>query len=275
MKRNCPQNTPNKSNNCSCNMEANIMGKISRKFATTASVAELANEIRKVNGNIGIKASEAATVAAGLVLKQIRPDLEALQESVNNKKSIRILLAGTTEDGFPDVQPEFNVLYVIPSINSDETNKYEEWIAVPTTKTPGWEWEHVGARAIDLSWVNASLDELNKQIHKINCKLSKFSKNIANAIVEKAIRPYNQLREYIESDEFIEHIIEKVNGYSIPIIDINDQSGNIHTNSTGQVKYEDIALIHTIKKWITQSHYTDEGGAIDNSRKIDDLWNSV
>lgn len=180
-----------------CEVEDHILHVVNRKFATNESVARLAKEIRTTNDNINIKATEAATTAAAVVLKQIQPDLKSLDGRIDDIKTFGIQLSTADNNGKPLVEePNQKTIYLTKNDGMGD-NKWNEWLAVPNVDG-SWEWEMIGYKDIDLDWVKDDFEDVNKQIHQIRCRMSKMSKEVADAIIDKAIKPIKEIEKKVK-----------------------------------------------------------------------------
>ena len=246
-----------------CDMEDKIMAKINRKFATNEAVARLANELRKTNDNIDIKASEAATAAAGIVLRQVNTTLIELKQNIDNKKEFKVMIVPSTETGTPLVNdPDFSTLYLTANALSEEDNNWDEWLAIADyTRVEGYRWEHVGAKNIDLSWVNQNFDSINEQIHKLQCRMGKFSKDVAQAILDRAVKPLQELKAYLKSQEFMQFLTSQA---GIPLAS---------ATNNGLMSAGSYALLYAISNWITYDTSVEGlGGGSYGANEVNQLW---
>lgn len=231
-----------------CFVEDKIWEKVNRKFATNEAVCKLAADIRKTNNNINIKANEAATVAAGLVLRQVGTDIENLNGRIDALPLFHIELIESDEHGHPRVfEPDFGTLYLTRAENNGTPdNQWDEWIAIPNGES--FDWEHIGAKNIDLSWLDDSFDNINKKICKLNDKLNKLSRDVAKAIVDKAVRPLEELREYLNSTEFITSVLG-----DIPLVTLTNNG----LMSSGMLE-----MLNSLTTWATEYRDVPGGGAL-------------
>lgn len=246
-----------------CEVEDRIMAYINRRFATNEAVSKLANEIRAVNDNLNIKASEMATVAAGLVLRQVRVDLDDMRNQINEKTEFKVELVPTMDDGKPLVtEPDFTTMYLTASDHPEEGNQWDEWMAIKDPQAiNGYKWEHLGAKTIDLSWVGHNFEEINKQIHKLQCKIGKFSKEVADTILNRAVKPLNELKAYLKSPEFMQLLISNA---GIPLAS---------ATNNGLMSSQSYALLYAISNWITyDTEIEGLGGGSYGEREVNRLW---
>lgn len=250
-----------------CDVEDRIMAHINRKFASNDTVARLANEIRRINDNIDIKTTEAATAAAGLVLRQVRTDIAGLENKIDNKKEFKVLIVPAGPEGTPMVSNsniDGSTMYLTPNNNTpEEDNKWDEWLAIWDPAVIGnWRWEHIGAKTIDLTWINNNFEGVNQKIHELQCRMGKFSKEVADAILKRAVKPLQQLREYLGSQEFMGFLVE-----NLPLAS---------STQNGLMSSQSYALLFAISNWINFSaeNQVVGGGAYD-ANIVNDMWNSL
>lgn len=262
-KCNCPTPPPPQYQHCP--VEDKLWERIKRKFATNEAVIKLANDIRKVNSNISIKASEAATVAAGLVLQQIGTDIDALNTRIDHVERFNIELVESDENGHPRVfEPDFHTLYLTRASYGDPDrldNQWDEWLAIPGAGD-SFDWEHIGAKTIDLSWVNNQFESINEKLAKLNCKINNLSHDIAKALVERAVRPLTELSNYIHSQEFIDYINSQIG--TIPIATLNND-GLMSSSMVYNLEY--------LWRWATLDKSEVGGGAM-GADYVEEMFNN-
>lgn len=266
--RNCPKHRPHPAPvpppPFHCDVEDKIMANINRKFATNDAVARLANELRKTNDNINIKATEAATAAAGMVLRQVRTDLDNLDAKIDEKKEFNVkIVASVPGSNTPLVnEPDFSTLYLTRATAAEANNQWEEWLAIPDpTSVEGFTWEHIGAKTIDLTWINQNFDSINEQIHKLQCRMGKFSREVANAILERAVKPLNELKAYLKSQEFMQFLTSQA---GIPLA---------NGMRNGLMSSQSYALLYAISNWITYNTEIEGlGGGSYGANEVNQLW---
>ena len=111
-KKCCPQHT---SPDLPCydhDMEERILTRVRCEFATNNDVGRLAKELQKIKDSVCSQASEAATIAAGMVLQQVNPTLSDLKQDIDNKKDFKVVIASSNpKNGTPLVdEPDFTTL---------------------------------------------------------------------------------------------------------------------------------------------------------------------
>ena len=108
-KKYCPQHTPSNLPCCDHDIEERILARVRCEFATNNDVGRLANELQKLKDSACSQASEAATIAAGMVLQQVNPTLSDLKQDIDNKKDFKVVIASANpENGTPLIdEPDF------------------------------------------------------------------------------------------------------------------------------------------------------------------------
>lgn len=195
--------------------------------------------------------------AAALVIKQIRAESSRVS-------GMSVVVCDKIDTyGQPVVKNlSFNTLYLAPpkpkndGCNIETTNgvtsDWVEWIAVPnnssSSKRSPYIWKRIGVRDIDISWVKGNIVDLNCEIKKLEHKLNKYSHSIAKAMLERAVKPIEELQHYIKSKEFINYVTDQ-----LPRADIA-QDGLMSSNSFN--------LLNMIAMWVSNDHHIMGGGAM-------------
>lgn len=236
--------------------------KICDNFATNAEVCKLARDMQKLEYAQDTNSSNVATTAAALVLKEVRKDLDRVREELSDKidhSGSMMIEICTIADKFnrPAIkEPNFNTIYLTPAEKQQDDNRWDEWIAIPRTvgKYMTFSWEHLGSKHIDLSWVKQDFDVVNKAIEKLNHRLEKYSKTLADTILEKSIKPLNELKDYINSPEFISYVFKELPRASL------GSDGLMTANAT--------ALLQGLALWVGNNCNVIGGGAMDANTVI-------
>jgi hypothetical protein len=195
-----------------------LWDKINIKFATNENVCKLAGELEKLQYNQTLHASHVANAAAAMVIKEIRDDIENMKSDIfkfveeSNKFNIEICTIADKYNRPALKSPSFHTIYLVPSEKPERDNNWDEWIAIPRRvgNIDSFKWEHLGAKTLDLSWIHDKFDEVNDSIVDILRKINKLSKITSNALLERAIKPLDELKAYINSEEFTQYIFEQL-----------------------------------------------------------------
>lgn len=221
--------------------------RIEEVFAKNSEVKRLAKEMHDLERGVEIKTSQIANTAAGMVLRALRHDIEKL-----GNFNIEIV-PFTDKRGYPGVNdPQFNKLYLTPIVGGKENYEWKKWIAVPNTNKHGrklFQWERVGKEEeIDLSWVKVNFQDVNVAIDKLNNKLSKTTKQLANALINKAVKPIEELKKFVLSDEYLAYLIN-----SFPRAGLNQD---------GLMTGGQFALLTALSIWASNDYKQIGGGAL-------------
>ena len=230
-KKCCPQYTSPNLPCCDHDIEERILARVRCEFATNNDVGRLANELQKLKDSACSQASEAATIAAGMVLQQVNPTLSDLKQDIDNKKDFKVVIASANpENGTPLIdEPDFTTLYLTKNDFANDNNYWDEWLAIPG-QSGEFSWEKIGLKPIDLSWVDQNFDNVNRQICQLQCSLGKFSKETAQAILDHAVRPLQDLGEYVKQHEInAQDQLDRVTGSEDGIYTPNNESNYIGT----------------------------------------------
>ena len=228
-KKYCPQHTPSNLPCCDHDIEERILARVRCEFATNNDVGRLANELQKIKDSACSQASEAATIAAGMVLQQVNPTLSDLKQDIDNKKDFKVVIASSNpENGMPLIdEPDFTTLYLTKNDFANDNNYWDEWLAIPG-QSGEFSWEKIGLKSIDLSWVDQNFDNVNRQICQLQCSLGKFSKETAQAILDHAVRPLQDLGEYVKQHEInAQDQLDRVTGSEDGVYTPNTESNYI------------------------------------------------
>lgn len=184
--------------------------------------------------------------AAAMVIKQIRAEVSKVQNfSVQVCDHVDI-------DGHPIVPTvSFTTLYLTPA-GDEDNNSWNEWIAVQkpagaSSRYP-YRWERVGSKEIDLKWVKDDIAGLNEQIKKLENRLNKSTKTLGDAILNRAIRPLQDLKDYINSPQFISYVFE--------------QMPRAGMGTDGLMSANSFAILNSIAIWASNDHKVMGGGAM-------------
>lgn len=226
-----------------------LWDKISEHFATNKEVKCLAEEMRKLEEGVEISFSNVSRTAAGIVLKAVRHDIEKLEGF-----SVEIV-PYLDKQGFPGVKEvSFNKLYLTPCKNGIKNYEWHKWIAVPNPKNavgcPPYTWERLGYDKIDLSWVKCDFEHVNESIKNLERKLKMYTKSLGQMVLNKAIKPLNELKTYVVSDEYMNYIYDSMPRASL------ERDGFM---TSGQY-----ALLNALALWASQDYTQIGGGALND-----------
>ena len=247
-KKYCPQHTPSNLPCCDHDIEERILARVRCEFATNNDVGRLANELQKLKDSACSQASEAATIAAGMVLQQVNPTLSDLKQDIDNKKDFKVVIASANpENGTPLIdEPDFTTLYLTKNDFANDNNYWDEWLAIPG-QSGEFSWEKIGLKPIDLSWVDQNFDNVNRQICQLQCSLGKFSKETAQAILDHAVRPLQDLGEYVKQHEInAQDQLDRVTGSEDGVYTPDNESNYI--GGANNLKDADTKLDAAIKQ---------------------------
>lgn len=221
--------------------------KIEEHFATNEDVKKLAKEMKALENGTELALSKVSQTAAGIVLKALRQDVESL------KKFTVEIVPFKDKFGYPGVREvSFNKIYLTPATGGQKNYEWDKWIAIPNnSKTPGckpWTWERLGIEKADLSWVSSGMECINDELERMGKKLKSYTKALGMAILNKAVKPLNELKEYVSSDEYVNFIYEKFPRASL--------------TQDGLMTAGHHALLNALVLWASQDHKQIGGGAL-------------
>lgn len=199
-------------------MIQHLWTKICKTFATNEEVCKLATELQRVESIQGAQSAQVASAAAALVTKQVQNDLNLLKDDIYNHlqkvDSFSIEISPQADKyNRPCIRsPKYNTIYLTLSEKAEDNDMWDEWIAIPRKigNRESYRWERLGSKKIDLSWVHQSFDTVNQSIEDLQNRMKNFSEAVQKAILEKAVRPIEELRDYINSPEFIAYVFDQL-----------------------------------------------------------------
>lgn len=229
-----------------------LWDKITANFATNKQVLDVIADLKRLEAGSSLQATHVAQAAAAMVIKTIQADMEKL-----NMFSVEIV-PFVDKNGHPVVADgvDYNKIYLTPAesmVDGDRDNVWDEWIAVPNKITGHcnanrFKWERVGGKRVDLNWVKEDFKTLNTEIVNLNEKLQKSNKILAKTILNRAIRPLNQLKEYLHSPEYIKYVFEKLPRAAM--------------GTDGLMTANSFALLSMLALWAANDHKVMGGGAL-------------
>lgn len=183
--------------------------------------------------------------AAAMVIKNIRAEFSKHQDF-----SVYVTNTIDSDTGEPIVPTiNFQTLYLAPSKDAVVGNNWIEWIAVKDmTIKNGYRWERVGADAPDLSWLTTNVNALNESIKTLEKQIDGYTKDLQDAIINKAEKPLKELKDYMTSDEFIQDLMKRLPRASI--------------TSDGLMSANSFALLSWLSIWANNDHKITGGGAL-------------
>ena len=232
---------------------------IDAKFATNKQVLDLATELKQLELGIKVQTSHVANAAAAIVLKDVREDLAKL-------KNFRVeIVPFKDSEGRPVVPcgPDYKTLYLTPADNPDDKDSslWDEWIAIPAqhavgTKTPGlcYKWERVGNKKLDLSWVKSDFAKVNEKIAELQKKLNNTAKVLADAILDRAVKPLKDLKCYIHSPEYVAYVFQKLPRAAM--------------GTDGLMTANQFTILSMLAVWAANDHKMMGGGALGSDMVI-------
>lgn len=231
--------------------------KIEAKFATNRQVLDILADIKRLESGTALQATHVAQAAAAMVIKAIKDDMADLREQCR-RRSIEIVPL-TDKYGHPVVttRVDYNKIYVTPSdesgVDGDSDNIWDEWIAIPA-KSKGYDgreryrWERIGSKRIDLSVIKNDIKTLNEKLNELCEKLNASNAALGQAIINQAVKPLEELKNYINSEEYIRFIWER-----LPRANVG-QDGLMPANA--------FALLSMLSIWAANDHKVLGGGAL-------------
>lgn len=235
-----------------------LWDKISANFATNKQVLDVIADLKRLEAGSSLQATHVAQAAAAMVIKTIQADMDKL-----NMFSVEIV-PFVDKHGHPVVPNgvDYNKIYITPTdklVDGDKDNEWDEWIAVPVQTTGHcnanrFKWERIGGKRVDLSWVKNDFETLNEEIKSLNTKLEKSNKVLSKAILNRAIRPLEQLKDYMHSEEYIKFVFE-----SIP---------RAAMGTDGLMTANSFALLSMLALWAANDHKVLGGGALGSDAVI-------
>lgn len=235
---------------------------IDAKFATNKQVLDLAAELKQLELGMKVQTSHVAHAAAAIVLKSVQDDLDKLKKL----KSFKVQIVDFVDsEGKPVVPcgPNFETLYLTRAENADDKDNsiWDEWIAVSLdhavgTKPNGpcYRWERVGNKKIDLSWVKADFIKVNGSIADLQKKLENTSKILADAILERAVKPIKDLKCYIHSPEYVAYVFQKLPRAAM--------------GTDGLMTANQFTILSLLAVWAANDHKMMGGGALGSDMVI-------
>lgn len=233
--------------------------KIEGKFATNRQVLNIVADMKRLEAGTSLQATHVAQAAAAMVVKAIKDDMADLRKQCNRRNVNIEVVPFTDKYGHPVVttKVDYNRIYITPADNGgtdeDPDNLWDEWIAIPA-KSKGYDgreryrWERLGSKHIDLSIIKNDIKTLNEKLNEVCDKLGIAGTNLGQAIIDQAVKPLEELKNYVNSEEYIKFIWEK-----LPRANVG-QDGLMPANS--------FALLSMLSIWAANDHKTLGGGAL-------------
>ena len=256
-----PQRPPHRPEPCDCvdrhQLEA-LYRKIEAKFATNRQVLNIIGDLKRLEAGTSLQATHVAQAAAAMVVKTIKDDMDELRRSCDRRFGVEVI-PFTDKYGHPVVttKVDYNKIYITPSdeagTDEDPDNLWDEWIAIPA-KSKGYNgreryrWERIGSKRIDISVIKKDIKTLNDKLNEVCEKLGIAGTNLGQAIIDQAVKPLEELKAYVNSEEYIKFIWEK-----LPRANVG-QDGLMPANS--------FALLSMLSIWAANDHKVLGGGAL-------------
>lgn len=241
-----------------------LWDKICTKFATNKDVLNIVSDLKRLEANQAVQSSSAVNATAALVMQTLRPDIEAAIAKAQADQRMSIVFVPHTDKHGKPILTEpvrFDVIYITkkdgesgPEYAISGENEFDEWLAIPVpayerrVNKPAWRWEHIGAKEVDLGPLKLSIEQLNGGLDTLSKRLKKFSTQLGQAILEKAVQPLEELKNYLSSQEFIEYLIKNL-----------PEAG---MGGPGLMSANSFNMLGLIGVWCANDHHTIGGGAI-------------
>lgn len=232
--------------------------KIEGKFATNRQVLNIVGDLKRLEAGTSLQAAHVAQAAAAMVVKTIKGDIDELRRSCDRRFGVEVV-PFTDKYGHPVVttKVDYNKIYITPSdsagVDDDPDNTWDEWIAIPA-KSKGYNgreryrWERIGSKRVDLSVIKKDINTLNAKLNEICDRLGILGGDLDNAIIDKMIKPLEELKAYLKSEEYIKFLWE-----NFPRANVG-QDGLMTANS--------FALLSMLSIWAANDHKVLGGGAL-------------
>lgn len=233
--------------------------KIEAKFATNRRVLGIIGDLKRIETGCNVQATHVAQAAAAMVVKAIKDDMEDLRRRCSRKDIMIEVVPYTDKDGHPVIttKVDYNRIYITPSADAgadgDPDNTWDEWIAVPSKGRgykgrEGYRWERIGNKRIDLTLIEKDIETLNAKLNEVCEKIGISGTQMGQAIIDQAVKPLEELKKYVNSEEYIKFIWEKLPRASV------GQDGLMPANS--------FALLSMLSIWAANDHKVLGGGAL-------------
>lgn len=233
-----------------------LWSKVCQNFATRSSVAKLANELQKLETGRAIQSTQVAQAAAALVIREVRKDIDNIKDDLkeqlrkNGSFSVEIC---TIADKFnrPAIRdPKFNTIYLTPSDKPEHEDAWDEWIAIPRSlgNRVSFKWERLGAAKVDLSWVKQDFKTVQHALKDLNDKIARLSQSTADAILKAAVKPIEEIQNYLSSQEFLDYLQQNLPKAAV---------GQDGLMTSGMV-----AMLQGLALWAGNDHRSLGGGAL-------------
>lgn len=243
--------------------------KIEANFATNSQVLGIVCDLKKIASGVTLQATHVSQAAAAMVIKAIKKDMEDLRRKCNDKGITLEMVPYVDKDGHPALSKkvEYGKIYITPAddggVDGDKDNMWDEWIAIPLKKSytgrDRFRWERIGSKRIDLSIIKKDVTAINGKLNELTNKLNSISTQIGNIILDKAIKPLDELKKYINSEEYISFIWRNLPRASVC------QDGLMPATS--------FALLNMLSIWAANDHKMLGGGALGSDVVIKMLEN--
>lgn len=233
--------------------------KIEARFATNRQVLNIINDLKRLEAGSEVQATHIAQAAAAMVVRALKNDMEDLRKHCD-RQSINIeVIPFVDKYGHPVVngRVDYNKIYITPSddagADEDADNTWDEWIAIPS-KSKGYNgreryrWERLGSKRIDLSVIKNDIKTLNDKLNEVCEKLGISGAQLGDAILNQAVKPLEELKAYVNSEEYIKFIWEKLPRASV--------------GADGLMPANSFALLSMLSIWAANDHKVLGGGAL-------------
>lgn len=233
--------------------------KIEAKFATNKQVLNIVADLKRLEAGTSLQATHVAQAAAAMVVKAIKDDMADLRKQCNRRDVNIEVIPFTDKYGHPVVttRVDYNKIYITPSddagVDEDPDNTWDEWIAIPAgakgyNGRERYRWERLGSKRIDLSIIKDDIKTLNTKLNEVCDKLGISGTQLGNAIIDQAVKPLEELKTYVNSEEYIKFIWEKL------------PRANMATD--GLMPANSFALLSMLSVWAANDHKVLGGGAL-------------
>lgn len=227
-----------------------LWAKVCDEFVTKKDVYKLVKELKEMYcGDACCKDNITKAVAAE-VIKTVREDIDGIRDDMHDHlkhiNSFDICLIDSRDSsGRPNVHdPKVGVLYLCPSEIVEYNDKWDEWLVIPEKHNGKLKnhWERIGSQKINLDWVKNDVKSLEEAILKLNNRINQKTDHLAKHILNNCIIPLQELKDYINSEDFKDEIAGMVAQRIGPASIFND----------GLMTSSQVVDLEGLKRWVAE-----------------------